>query len=35
MEKDEEANGLKVLVAKLPVGVVQTVLGLQTEYPDS
>ena len=34
MEKDKEANGLKVLTAKLPIGVVQTVLGLQTEYPD-
>ena len=35
MEEDEEINGRSVLITRLPVGVVQTILGLQTGYSDN
>ena len=35
MEEDEEINGRLILTTRLPVGVVQTVLGLQVGYLDS
>ena len=35
MEEDEETNGRSVLITRLPVGVIQTVLGLQARYLDN
>ena len=35
MEENEKINGRLVLTTRLPVGVVQTVLGLQAGYSDS